>query len=60
MLFLPDAKFFLLIKYVYINDVCTPDAVWNCFGNQGLYDTNQLEWDFLSRFALSDRTESTV
>ena len=45
---------------LYINDVCTPDAVWNCFGNQGLYDTNQLEWDFLSRFALSDRTESTV
>jgi hypothetical protein len=40
---------------LYINDVCTPDFVWNCFGNQGLYDTNQLEWDFLSRFSLADR-----
>jgi hypothetical protein len=24
---------------------------WNCLGNQGLYDTNQLQWDFLSRFS---------
>jgi poly(3-hydroxybutyrate) depolymerase len=36
---------------LYVNDVCTPDIIWNCFGNQGLYDTNQLEWDFLSRFS---------
>ena len=36
---------------LYVNDVCTPDLIWNCFGNQGLYDTNQLEWDFLSRFS---------
>ena len=36
---------------LYANDVCTPDVIWNCFGNQGLYDTNQLQWDFLSRFS---------
>ena len=45
---------------LYINDVCTPDFVWNCFGNQGLYDTNQLEWDFLSRFSLADRVETAA
>ena len=36
---------------LYPNDACTPDFVWNCFGSQGLWDVNQLEWDFLSRFS---------
>lgn len=41
---------------LYINDLCSPDLIWNCYGNQGLYDTNQLHWDFLSRFS-KDVTE---
>jgi polyhydroxybutyrate depolymerase len=36
---------------LYPNDACTPDFVWNCFGSQGLWDVNQLEWEFLSRFS---------
>lgn len=36
---------------LYPNDACTPDLVWNCFGSQGVWDVNQMEWDFLSRFA---------
>ena len=35
---------------LYPNDACTPDLVWNCFGSQGIWDVNQMEWDFLSRF----------
>ena len=35
---------------LYPNDACTPDLVWNCFGSQGVWDVNQMEWDFLSRF----------
>lgn len=36
---------------LYPNDACTPDFVWNCFGSQGLWDVNQMQWDFLSRFS---------
>ena len=36
---------------LYPNDACTPDFVWSCFGSQGIWDVNQLEWDFLSRFS---------
>lgn len=39
---------------LYANDLCTPDFVWNCTGNQGLYDTQQMLWDFLSRFSMND------
>lgn len=35
---------------LYPNDACTPGFVWNCFGSQGLWDVNQIEWNFLSRF----------
>ena len=45
---------------LYVNDVCTPAAVWKCLGNQGMYDTNQLEWDFLSRFSMADRGEAAA
>ena len=36
---------------LYGKDLCSSDVIWNCLGNQGLYDTNQLQWDFLSRFS---------
>ena len=36
---------------LYPNDACTGDFVWNCFGSQGIWDVNQLEWEFLSRFS---------
>ena len=36
---------------LYPNDACTPGLVWNCFGSQGLWDVNELEWEFLSRFS---------
>ena len=38
---------------LYGKDQCNSDYVWNCLGNQGLYDLNQLQWDFLSRFSKS-------
>ena len=36
---------------LYANDLCTPDVVWNCLGNQGLYDPQILMWEFLSQFS---------
>lgn len=43
---------------LYANDLCSPDVVWNCFGNQGLYDPQTLMWDFLSQFS-KDMDEPT-
>lgn len=36
---------------LYGKDLCSNPAPWNCTGNQGLYDTNELQWNFLSRFS---------
>ena len=39
---------------LYINDICDGvpyDFIWSCVGNQGLYDTHQIMWDFMSRFS---------
>lgn len=42
---------------LYPNDVCSPDSTRKCLGNQGMYDINQLQWDFIGRFSLEDRIE---
>ena len=39
---------------LYVNDICDGvpyDFIWSCVGNQGLYDTHQIMWDFMSRFS---------
>lgn len=39
---------------LYVNDICDDtsyDFIWTCVGNQGLYDTHQIMWDFMSRFS---------
>ena len=39
---------------LYVNDICDGvpyDFIWTCAGNQGLYDTHQIMWDFMSRFS---------
>ena len=39
---------------LYVNDICDGvpyDFIWSCAGNQGLYDTHQIMWDFMSRFS---------
>ena len=43
---------------LYPNDACRPGFVWNCFGSQGLWDVNQMEWNFLSRFSKETPVEA--
>ena len=46
---------------LYVNDICDDisyDFVWSCLGNQGLYDTHGIMWDFMSRYSKESGDET--
>ena len=36
---------------LYENDACNLGIGWSCWGNQGVFDTHQIIWDFVSRYS---------
>ena len=43
---------------LYENDACDLGIGWSCWGNQGVFDTHQIIWDFVSRYSKNQTDNS--